>query len=115
MKNINALLTGIVVLILTAPVVLAEEAGAESEMIELLETVALIAIAVAVVLSILVGFNMGGQMGNALKVIALAMVLYGGIREVFEIVGNSTYSEIFEIVGGLTLLVGFLLMYRATK
>lgn len=115
MKNINILLSGIAVLILTAPVVLAEEVGAESKLIELLEIIALIAIAVAVVLSILVALNMGGQMGNAFKVIALAMVLYGGLREIFEIIGDSTVGEIFEILGGLALLAGFLLMYKATK
>lgn len=113
MKKINALFIGFVALLMMTPSVLAEET--QSESIEILELVALGSVAIATVLSFMVAFRLGGEMGNSLKVIAVAITCMGILREIFSIIGNENISEIFEILGGIGLLVGFYMLYKASK
>lgn len=113
MKKINALFIGFVALLMMSPSVLAEET--QSEPIEILELVALGSVAIATVISFMVALRLGGEMGNSLKVIAVAIACMGILREIFSIIGNESISEIFEILGGIGLLVGFYMLYKASK
>ena len=114
MKKINALLIGLVVLSLMGPVALAaeEEQGAA---VELLEIVALAAVIIATVLAIMVALRMGGEMGNAFKVIAVGLLGIDTLREILGIIGSETYSGYSEIVGSIIILVGFYMLYKSTK
>jgi len=113
MKKINALFVGFVVLLMMSPSVFAEET--QSEPIEMLELVALGSVALATILSFMVAFRLGGEMGNALKIIAVSITCMGILREIFSILGDEGTSEIFEILGGLGLLVGFYMLYKSSK
>ena len=115
MKNMNTLAIGIFVLFLVSPLALAAEEGQQSETIELLEMVAVVFSGIATILAFLVAMRVGGEMGTALKVIAVGIACMGVIRELFEIFGNDAVSEAFEILGGLVLLLGFYLLYRTVK
>lgn len=111
----NALAIGLFVIFLISPLALAAEEGQQSETIELLEMVAVVFSAIATILAFMVAMRVGGEMGTALKVIAIGVACMGVIRELFEILGNSAVSEAFEILGGLILLIGFFLLYRSVK
>ena len=111
----NALAIGLFVLFLISPLVLAAEEEAQSETIELLEMVAVVFSGIATILAFLVAMRVGGEMGTALKVVAVGIACMGVIRELFEILGNDAVSEAFEILGGLVLFIGFYLLYRAVK
>jgi len=115
LKNMNALAIGLFVLFLISPLALAAEEGQQSETIELLEMVAVVFSGIATILAFLVAMRVGGEMGTALKVVAVGVACMGVIRELFEILGNDTVSEAFEILGGLILLIGFYLLYRSVK
>ena len=113
MKHINTLLTGLLVLLLMSPATLAEEDQGAS--VELLELVAVGSVAIATVLSFMVATKVGGEMGNGLKVIAISVTFVGILREIFAIVNNEFVSEIFEISGGIGLMIGFYLLYKAVE
>ena len=113
MRNINTLLIGFVVLSLIVPVALAEEE--QNTSVEILELVAVGSVAIASIISIMVAMKVGGEMGNGFKVIAVAVTCVGILREIFAIINQEFISEIFEIIGGIGLLVGFFLLYRAVK
>ena len=113
MKKINALFIGFVALLMMSPTVLAEEV--QSEPIEIMEIIAIVSVTIATILSFMVAFRLGGEMGNSLKVIAVSVACMGILRELFSILGNETVSEIFEILGGVGLLMGFYMLYKSSK
>jgi len=113
MKKINALFIGFVVLLMMSPSVLAEET--QSETVEILELLAIGFVVIATILAFMVAFRMGGEIGNALKVIAVGLLLIDTLREIFGIIGNEAFSEYSEIVGSLIILIGFYMLYKASK
>lgn len=113
MRKIYALLIGFFVISLMNPVALAEEE--QSQPIEILEIVAVGSVLIATILSFMVALRLGGEMGTALKVIAISVACIGLLREIFSIIGNETVSEIFEILGGIGLLIGFYMLYKSSK
>ncbi len=115
MKNINVLLTGLVVLLLMGIVALAEGETEQSGTVEILEIVALVSVIIATALAVMVAIRMGGEMGNAFKMIAVGLIGIDTIREILGIMGNANYSEYSEIVGSIIILVGFYLLYKSTK
>lgn len=113
LRHIDILLIGLVALLLIVPVALAEEEQAAS--VEFLELVAVGSVTIASVLSFMVAMKVGGEMGNGFKILAVSVTCVGVLREILSLVNQEFLSEIFEIVGGIGLLVGFFLLYRAVK
>lgn len=114
MKYINVFLIGFVLLALTGLTVNAAEEE-QSGAIEILGIVALISVAIATVLAIMIALRMGGEMGNAMKVIAVGLLCIDTLREILGLMGNDTYAEYSEVIGSVILLVGFYLLYKSTK
>jgi hypothetical protein len=114
LRYINALLIGFVLLSLMGFVAHAAEEE-QSGSVEILEIVALVSVIVATVLAIMVALRMGGEMGNALKVIAVGLLGIDTLREILVLMGYDTLSEYSEIIGSVIMLAGFYLLYKATK
>lgn len=120
-KKLSLVFIALVVLTFLAVPVLADEERDlfEPFVFKFLELIGLVLIAISVILFVIIATKITtGDLSKASWLSAIALVIYGPVREALEIGGESfglsgggLYSEIAEVIGAVLILIAVYVFY----